>query len=280
MNEIIPRHEIASLVEIHTQALKDIDSGMSLLYKAMADMRNAFGQYNQYTDFSPIDPNGRFYMQGTPQKDFMDEVRLRYLKGCWKVIVGRLELWKMASQNRIQQIDKNIDEGKLPPFTVEEVFTLLTDMSNSLPEIVNEVYKSVWNLLRPPGHWREGELKTNHKSAQAGIGKKVILSNAVRTKISKNYKEFEVEGWGYTDRIAELDKCFYLLDGKLTAETNTYRSPLVEAIYKSEDGTGETEYFKFKCYHNGRLHLEFKRMDLVQKLNVIMHKAILKEGKK
>jgi len=41
---------------------------------------------------------------------------------------------------------------------------------------------------------------------------------------------------------------------------------LVDAINTS-NGTGETEYFKFKACKNGNLHLEFKRMDLVSKLN-------------
>lgn len=47
-------------------------------------------------------------------------------------------------------------------------------------------------------------------------------------------------------------------------------TPLVDAIGTSGiKGVGETEYFKFKCYKNGNLHLEFKRSDLVDTLNQI-----------
>lgn len=42
------------------------------------------------------------------------------------------------------------------------------------------------------------------------------------------------------------------------------------------EGKGETEYFRFKCYHNGNLHLEFKRPDLVQKINAIVGGLTLK----
>lgn len=32
---------------------------------------------------------------------------------------------------------------------------------------------------------------------------------------------------------------------------------------------GETTYFRWKCYRNGNLHLEFKRLDLLQTLNEV-----------
>ncbi len=38
-------------------------------------------------------------------------------------------------------------------------------------------------------------------------------------------------------------------------------------IEASRTGTGETEYFKFKWHRNHNLHLEFKRLDLVEKLH-------------
>ena len=44
---------------------------------------------------------------------------------------------------------------------------------------------------------------------------------------------------------------------------------LINAIQDSQCGTGETEYFRFKSYINQNLHLEFTRMDLVQRLNEV-----------
>jgi hypothetical protein len=47
------------------------------------------------------------------------------------------------------------------------------------------------------------------------------------------------------------------------------RSGKAAAIEASRTGSGETEYFRFKCCRNHNLHLEFKRLDLVEKLNAI-----------
>jgi hypothetical protein len=41
------------------------------------------------------------------------------------------------------------------------------------------------------------------------------------------------------------------------------------ALNMAEDGTAEIEYFKFRCFANRNLHLEFKRLDLVAKLNAV-----------
>ena len=49
----------------------------------------------------------------------------------------------------------------------------------------------------------------------------------------------------------------------------THRGPLIDAIEAAKDGTGETEYFRFRCFRNRNLHLEFKRLDLVAKLNAV-----------
>ena len=64
------------------------------------------------------------------------------------------------------------------------------------------------------------------------------------------------------NELIAVDKVFYALDSKQFPES--YRSPLIDKITTTSinKGTGETEYFKFKCYGNGNLHLEFKRMDL------------------
>ena len=76
-------------------------------------------------------------------------------------------------------------------------------------------------------------------------------------------KPFRVN-YSKDQHILALDSVFSLLDGK--GPIRDYKSPLREAI-DACDGKGETTYFRFKCYRNGNLHLEFKRLDLVKQLN-------------
>ena len=67
--------------------------------------------------------------------------------------------------------------------------------------------------------------------------------------------------------IRAIDNVFHALDGNGTIKT--HGGPLIDAIETAKDGTGETQYFKFRCFRNRNLHLEFKRLDVVAKLNAV-----------
>jgi hypothetical protein len=58
-----------------------------------------------------------------------------------------------------------------------------------------------------------------------------------------------------------------MIDGKVPVKS--YHGPLYDAITDSQDGTGQTDYFKFKCCLNGNLHLEFLKPELVARLNAV-----------
>jgi hypothetical protein len=62
---------------------------------------------------------------------------------------------------------------------------------------------------------------------------------------------------------------FTALDGKGMIAKGSWQSKLADAINTTpvSVGRGETDYFRFKCYRNRNLHLEFKRPDLVERLN-------------
>lgn len=67
-----------------------------------------------------------------------------------------------------------------------------------------------------------------------------------------------------------LESVFRGLDGKgYASHTSQHGSELEDAICSSASGRGETEYFEFRCFKNGNLHLRFKRPDLVARLNQV-----------
>ena len=55
-----------------------------------------------------------------------------------------------------------------------------------------------------------------------------------------------------------------MLDGAPKVENE-----LKAAICASPNGTGETRWFRFRCFRNGNLHLTFTRPDLVHEINRI-----------
>jgi hypothetical protein len=120
---------------------------------------------------------------------------------------------------------------------------------------IEEAVQEVFEYLRP----HHSRYKTN---TEFEIGKRVILF-ALETKWGGG---FRVDHYR-EQHIRAIDNVFHALDGNGTIKT--HRGPLIDAIEAAKNGTGETEYFRFRCFRNRNLHLEFKRLDLVAKLNAV-----------
>lgn len=75
--------------------------------------------------------------------------------------------------------------------------------------------------------------------------------------------------------LRALENVFTALDGKGSI-TKTHNGEIIDAINRSTDGTGETDYFRFRACRNRNLHLEFKRLDLLARLNQIAGGARLR----
>jgi hypothetical protein len=118
-----------------------------------------------------------------------------------------------------------------------------------------EFISETFNLLRP----RNSEYKTN---TQYEIKEKVILNYL----IDNNYG-FVTISYNGRRELTSLDNCFHLLDGRGVAKYPE------DAVTKINEAIGdnqwecETEYFAFRWYKKGSLHIRFKRLDLVRRLN-------------
>lgn len=262
MNELITRKSAEEMAEAYKQALQELAEGYALLAKAEMRLHEAFGAYNQYSNFAAIDRNYHYWSAANP-KDYYDSAVKQIRKASWKCILDRLQVSKVASQERREQIYKELEEGTLPELTVPAIFDMLQSFQQNMQEMFLESCKAVWEYLRPSSYWN-GEYKTNSKSMDEGIGKKVILPHIVEHDYNGGFRPI------YTriDKLIEIDRVFHLLDGAPFLQDGSYNSPLVDALKNCKNGKAfETKYFRAKCYSNGNLHLEFRRMDLVHELN-------------
>lgn len=188
----------------------------------------------------------------------------------WQNIVNRLELRKVMSLKRAQELDKQLETGEgLPELTASNVLAMLETTLNQAGQFLEEKVLECYENLRPRGY-RLSDYKTNQKSAAAGVGQKVILTYAVR----RSYRReggFEVQYGRTQDELRALDQVFHLLDGQPTNGAS-WAGALCDAISSQTQGgknSFETKYFRGRCFGNGNLHLEFTRADLVARFNLI-----------
>jgi hypothetical protein len=249
--EIIKKQTAEEMAHAYQKAVVLIRESFDLLKDANTLMRSAFGEYNGFR----IDKNA-------------DDIIFQLKRDAWRRIIALLEIDKIASVKRLDEIDKKISSGDIPEITVANIYDILMTLHQNASDIQKELVDEVYEILRPSKRW-DG-YKTN---SEFRVGKKVILSWKIEHKWN-GY--FEVRS-GAKDNVMAIDKVFHLLDGK--GIPDGYNGPLVDAIGNSgRSGEGETEYFKFKCHHNRNLHLTFKRMDLVHALNAVAGGSMLKES--
>ena len=243
----------SSLISAYELNSQRIEEGFNLLMQSEEEIDRIFGT-------SPR--NGKFYgsYEGEKQKALKD-----FRVKAWRSVVNNLGLQKVMSLKRQKEFDENCSQGKLPEINTENVFTFLDDVMGSANEIAMETVLEVFDYLRP-GTYRHVAHKTNLKNGRWKLGEKIIRTNLLDAGYAFT-SAYRVNYW-HEDRMVQLDRVFHMLDG--AGIPDGYKSPLVDAInttpYRS-GATGETSYFSFRCFWNGNLHLTFKRLDLVERLN-------------
>jgi len=176
-------------------------------------------------------------------------------KDVWQVLIDRMELRRILSVKRNEELRRQIETGEdLPDIDEAQILAMLEGTLANTSTFIEEAVQEVFEFLRP----RNSRYKTN---TEFEIGKRVILF-AVENKWGGG---FRVDHYR-EQHIRAIDNVFHALDGNGTIKT--HRGPLIDAIEAAKDG--ETDYFRFKCFRNRNLHLEFKRLDLVAKLNAVV----------
>ena len=246
----------AELVAVYEQASADIRAGFALVDQAMGRINAAF-TLDKPTGIG-IQRSGEYVCWERPEAH-LKEVR----RSIWHTMVERLEIRRFMSVAAWKELSEQIDKGEVPELTVEAIGAMVRQFSERAPAMLEQAVAEVFDFLRPP----HSDYKRN---SEFEVPRRVALTWVIDTWYTK---AFASEGlrprYQCEQQLTALENVFSSLDGK-GATTKGHVSQLSEAIRKTKRGElGQTEYFAFRGYNNGALHLEFRRLDLLQKFNAI-----------
>ena len=251
-SDLAVKENASSLITAYERNIQRMEEGYKLLSQSEEEIDRVFGTTQRI---------GKFY--SSYERD-LAKARKDFRVKAWRSIVRNLGLPKVMSIKRQKEFDGNCKKGSLPEINTKNVHEFLDSIIGSMNEIVEETIQEVYEWLRP-GARRYVEHKTNLKNARWRLGEKIIITS-VATGHSWS-KSYSLHYW-CEDHFIQLDRAFHLLDG--AGIPDGYKSPLVDAINTTayvSGATGETEYFSFRCFYNGNIHITFKRLDLVKRLN-------------
>jgi hypothetical protein len=249
----IPRTTITQLVCAYMAAQNQINEAFRLLATARDGLVQAYGEPKRSCYGFDL---AHLISQHHVSLDHPEELMKHLQRDAWRTLAERMELRRVMSSARVKELDHQLQTGEgLPAITEADIMAVLEGTFASLGTYREEAVKEVFEFLRP----RHSRYKTN---TEFEIGKRVILGYAVEPKYDGGWRTC----YQREQELRCLDNTFHALDGK--GLIPTYGGPLCDAIGAvGSKGVGETIYFKFRCFHNHNLHIEFRRLDLLAQLN-------------
>lgn len=263
MNDLALHTTVRELVAAFVQAERDVRAAFAQIVAAEKSLNAVFALG---------DSHGRIRVTacGTSYRDNFERVEEAVeimTREAWRAIVDRLDLRKFMSVKRWEQVQQELERGKLPAITEENVLRFAHDHLGQARSYLAESVHEVFEWLRPHGNTRAGKLKTN---SELEVPAKVILDYMVELGWSSGFRIH----YNRRQNLLALERVFRALDGR--GEVQGYQSELETSIEASKDGTGETDLFRYRCCKNGALHLWFKSAAILDRFNALAGGARLR----
>lgn len=264
-NEYEPESELAERVTV-TQAVREwraLRAEIVECFRRMANIEKRLGTLFE-DGGSSISVRDRHNHAGLDFED-PEPALVETQRKVWRCIMDKLEVQRFVSDRRWKEITDQLESDDLPEITTENVAAWQRQVMGSMDDLLREKVTEVYNHLRP---WRAHH-KTNVKNATFELGKKVILEYSLDAQPMFCSWRPRLR-YDNQQKWRSIESLFRTLDGK-GYSTQNFESEVEGAIKNADPETGvcETEYFELRACRNGNLHVTFKRMDLVAKLNAI-----------
>lgn len=205
------------------------------------------------------------FMNGGSNNTKCNEFRDRLNASAWETVLGSLNLDGIMTTSVKEAFDKNLEAAGHMPLTKRNVQGVVSAIIGSAGETMKQCVVEVFDLFtryysdnRIPN--QEG-WKTN-KSWYCN--KKVILPHWVELKWSNGMQISYSRSKNYKD----IDKACCWLMGKKYDEILTIEKAMTEDMEGARLGKGESEFFTFRYYIKGTVHLTFKDQTLLDRFNI------------
>ena len=249
--DIVKRNTVAEMVRAYQLAEKEVKAGYRLIFRA--NQRSAGGVHTE--------------LRYKDEKDVIADCLLEMKREVWKGIIDKLNVRQMMSTVKANELDAQLygqdsrnwkHDGsikELPEVTEENIWQTIKGLMDNLGNFQTEAIQEAFDTIR-----RNSE---GYKSTEEGfkVGEKSVLTLMTEANYSGGLRI----RYNSEQRARVIENAFRLLDGKGPAQSN--KAEICEKLQAGSEG--ETEYYRFRAFKNGNLHVWFKRMDLVKKLNEI-----------
>lgn len=256
--ELIPHTTATQLANIYTSHVPKILEHLEQASELTRQLKQTYEA-----------PDYAFRHLPTFGDDKIAEIRREAKRSAWGAIVERLNIRRFMSPEKSKELDYALTFDKhrsgndpideFPEISAENILRVVGGYSLSIYDFLDESIQHCWKYWIP----QRDEYATNKERWK--VSKKII-----HTGVMRRWDKWDSRHQIRYDEVSEvttLDNVFHLLDGKGFVSGSV--GPLASAIEMSKNGVGSTEYFSFRCFKNGNIHIKILRDDLLDLFNQI-----------
>jgi predicted RNA methylase len=184
-------------------------------------------------------------------------------RGIWTRLLDHMGLEKLMDHTAREEFRTLLRENP-PPATADNCFATLSGLVEDSGLIFRRGLATAFSKLDRRFRSHDG----------FKIGSRLIFDHM--------YSEFGTTNYHQEERLRDVERVFFVLDGKPHADRSTEGS-ITHAMYEAKRKLPsrypkkgvtahevENDYFRLKVYQNGNAHCWFKRDDLVLKVNQLL----------
>ncbi len=254
MNAIAIRKAISTTIEQYQRAEELLDEG----YRRLLEAEQVIGALQ-----------GSIVEPGYAVRRHHQEDQNRLRSATWYVLLRESGVEQILPTRRLEMFLAAMSGDPVPEPTIKEVNGILLGLDPA--ELFAELVAEAFDILRVgAGAWDTARLKTNQRNARDSVKDKVIIQPYDNLGPRHNSGP----------NLDVVERVFHILDGKPAPRTDTLTDRF-RSMWHKRPCEFETEYFSVKIYKNCRIHITFKRSDLVGLLNryATTGQLVLPEGK-
>lgn len=278
MNEVITHTRATEMAATYNENIPKIRQKLIEIRSLVEDMRTKFRgnndfEQNEHRTSMPFE----FTISSSAGEKAIAEIIRCFKQEAWGELISKLGIAKFMSTRRREQlrnllqpgykknprIEDDTDIDDFPEITEEEILSTMQAYAIGAGEYFDESVHECWQ------YWRPQNCRYVTNQEQWRVSEKVIQTWIVDGfYTNKNGRPSCHIKYEARSRLTLLDNVMHLLDGK--GFVKGHKGPLVSAIEDSGRGvTGETDYFKFRVYKNGNIHLFFLNQKLLDRFNEV-----------
>jgi hypothetical protein len=209
-----------------------------------------------------------YSLLGSDRKPDFKDVAKRVDAAGWMYLLESCGLGSLMDHRTRDKFRTEMTERPLP-LTLENAVATFENLSERRTEIMAQGIIETFKAL----NWR---LYKSNSAFKLNPDGRIIVSQAVNMPVSYSPDWSPQPSYEGVDKIADLLRCFMVLDGKklpqnLTGAVRDFmKDHSHEGHWPKYHQTSECEYFRVRMFKNGNMHVWFKRADIVEKMNRLL----------